>query len=128
MRFDDRHEVVVTGPWNAEMVQAVETGVADRVVLNYALGYDEPDLYFLQYLPIRELVILDRRITDLRPVYTLAPTLERLDVEVAPGVSATCPSCRTCVAWARAGRRSPPRSGPAGCCEGCRSTRTTRRT
>lgn len=87
MRFDDRHEVVVTGPWTDEMVQAVETGVADRVVLNYALGYDEPDLYFLQYLPIRELVILDRRITDLAPVYTLASKLERLDVEIAPGVA-----------------------------------------
>ena len=86
MRFDDRHEVVVTGPWNQEMAQAVESGVADRVVLNHALGYDEPDLHFLEYLPIRELVILDRRITDLSPVYTLAPKLERLDVEVAADV------------------------------------------
>jgi hypothetical protein len=86
MRFDDRREVVVTGPWTEEMAHAVESGVADRVVLNYALGYDERDLCFLQHLPIRELVILDRRITDLAPVYTLAPKLERLDVEVAPGV------------------------------------------
>lgn len=86
MRFDDRHEVVVTGPWTQEMASAVESGVADRVVLNHALGYDEPDLHFLDYLPVRELVILDRRITDLSPVYTLAPRLERLDVEVAPGV------------------------------------------
>jgi hypothetical protein len=86
VRFDDRHEVVVTGPWTDEMVEAVETGVADRVVLNHALGYDEPDLYFLQYLPIRELVILDRRISDLGPVYTLASRLERLDVEIAPEV------------------------------------------
>ncbi|WP_375504178.1 hypothetical protein [uncultured Jatrophihabitans sp.] len=84
MRFDDRHEVVVTGSWTDEMAQAVESGVADRVVLNHALGYDERDLYFLQYLPIRELVILDRRITDLTPVYTLAPRLEFLDVEVDP--------------------------------------------
>ncbi|GAB2583260.1 leucine-rich repeat domain-containing protein [Microlunatus antarcticus] len=86
MRFDDRHEVVVTGPWTHEMAEAVESGVADRVVLNHALGFAEPDLRFLEHLPIRELKILDRRITDLAPVSTLAPTLERLDVEVAPGV------------------------------------------
>lgn len=84
MRFDDRHEVVVTGPWNDEMRQAVESGVADRVVLNAALGYDEPDLHFLQSLPVRELVILDRRIVDLAPIYPLAPTLERLAVEIHP--------------------------------------------
>ena len=77
---------MVTGPWTDEMVDAVESGVADRVVLNYALGYDERDLYFLQYLPIRELVVLDRRITDLTPVYTLAPRLELLDLTVDPDV------------------------------------------
>ena len=84
MRFDDRHEVVVTGPWTPEMTHAVESGIADRVVLNYALGYDEPDLRFLEYLPIRELVILDRRITDLTPVYTLAPKLELLHLTTDP--------------------------------------------
>lgn len=96
MRFDDRHEVVVTGPWTEEMVQAVESGVADRVVLNYALGYDEPDLYFLQYLPIRELVILDRRITDLAPVHTLRWT------RAGASCRTSCPGSAT----ARTRRRS----------------------
>lgn len=68
------------------MVEAVESGVADRVVPNYALGFDEPGLWFLQYLPIHELLILDRRITDLEPVYTLSPRLELLDLTVAPDV------------------------------------------
>lgn len=86
MRFDDRHEVVVTGPWTEEMAEAVRTGVADRVVLNHALGFEERDLHFLEYLPIRELVVLDRRITDLAPVYTLAPRLELLHLTVDPGV------------------------------------------
>ena len=86
MRFDDRHEVVVTGPWTQEMVEAVESGVADRVVLNHALGFEEPDLRFLEHLPIRELVVLDRRISDLAPVYTLASRLERLDLTVHPDV------------------------------------------
>jgi hypothetical protein len=86
MRFDDRHEVVVNGPWTEEMVQAVQTGVADRVVLNHAMGFEEPDLHFLEYLPVRELVVLDRRIADIRPVYTLAPKLELLHLTVDPGV------------------------------------------
>ncbi len=86
MRFDDRHEVVVTGPWTEEMVEAVRTGVADRVVLNHALGFEERDLHFLEHLPIRELVVLDRRITDLAPVHTLAPRLELLHLTVDPDV------------------------------------------
>ena len=77
---------MVTGPWNEEMADAVTSGVAPRVVLNHALGYDEPDLSFLVGLPIRELKIVDRRIADLTPVSSLAETLEGLDVEVAPDV------------------------------------------
>lgn len=87
MRFDDRHEVVVTGSWTDEMETAIRSGVADRVVCNYALGFDEPDLRFLAHLPIRQLVILDPRITDLSPIYTLAPTLELLHVTVDPHLS-----------------------------------------
>jgi hypothetical protein len=68
------------------MVRAVDSGVADRVVLDYALGYNEPDLSFLRHLPIRELVILDRRITDLTPVHTLAAKLELLHLTVDPTV------------------------------------------
>ncbi len=56
------------------------------MVLNYALGYDEPDLRFLAYLPIRELVIMDPRITDLAPVCTLSPALELLHLTVDPTV------------------------------------------
>ena len=92
MRFDDRREVFVTGPWSSEMTDAIISGVADRVVLNYALGYDEPDLRFLEYLPIRELVIVDRRIGDLAPVYTLASTLELLHLTIAPGVRVDLPA------------------------------------
>ena len=84
MRFDDRHEVVITGPWVEEMADAVRSGVADRVVCNYALGFDEPDLRFLDHLPVRELIVLDPRIDDLGPVYSLAPVLERLDLTVDP--------------------------------------------
>lgn len=87
MRFDDRHEVVVTGPWSAEMINAVQSGIADRVVCNYALGFDEPDLRFLEYLPIKQLVILDPRISDLAPLYTLSPTLESLHLTVDPHIA-----------------------------------------
>ncbi len=87
MRFDDRHEVVINGPWVEQMETAVRTGVADRVVCNYALGFDEPDLRFLEYLPIKQLVVLDPRITDLAPIYTLAASLELLHLTVDPDVT-----------------------------------------
>lgn len=87
MRFDDRREVVITGPWSTEMETAIQTGVADRVVCNYALGFDEPDLRFLQHLPITQLVVLDPRINDLEPLYTLAPTLQLLHLTVDPHAS-----------------------------------------
>lgn len=80
----DHVEVVVTGRWSPEGAAAFETGGARRLVLNYALGFNEPNLDFLTGLPIRELVILDRRLTDLEPVYSLAPTLEVLHLTTSP--------------------------------------------
>ncbi|MGL5825496.1 MAG: hypothetical protein ACRCYU_11890 [Nocardioides sp.] len=80
----DAVEMVVTGPWSAEAAAAVREGGVDRLVLNYALGFDEPSLEFLEGLPLRELVILDRRLSDLDPVYSLGSTLRALSVTTDP--------------------------------------------
>ncbi|WP_077490457.1 hypothetical protein [Sinomonas mesophila] len=77
-------ELVVTRPWTAQSARIIEEGRAHRLVLNYALGFNEPTLEFVRGLPIRELVILDRRLTDLEPIYSLAPTLESLEVTTHP--------------------------------------------
>ena len=52
------------------MRDAVESGAAKRLVLNYAMGFTETDLEFLRDLPIRELVCI-APIDDIKPVYSL---------------------------------------------------------
>lgn len=90
--FSTRHlpdggtEGVVTGRWSVHARKAVESGEVDRLVLNYALGFEELDLEFLRGLPLRQLVILDRRLSNLDPVYSLAPTLELLHLTTGPSL------------------------------------------
>lgn len=79
-------ELVVTEPWTAQSAKIFEEGRAHRLVLNYALGFNEPNLDFLRGLPIRELEIIDRRLTNLEPIYTLAPTLESLHMTADPNL------------------------------------------
>ncbi len=91
-----RRELFVDGPWTDSHTASIIDGPVDRVLLNYASGFNEPTLDFLVGLPIRELFLLDYRIVDLDPIYTLADTLEiltltasaesRLDVARLPGL------------------------------------------
>jgi Leucine-rich repeat (LRR) protein len=80
-------ELVVTGAWTAQSARIFEEGRAHRLVLNYALGFDEPNLDFLRGLPIRDLEIIDRRLDTLEPIYSLAPTLESLRVTTHPDLA-----------------------------------------
>ena len=78
--------LVVTGDWSAVAVNALLGGSADGLTLNYARGYRERSLDFLQEAwPVRRLHILARTIKDLTPVYRLARTLESLIVDTSPG-------------------------------------------
>lgn len=83
----DAVEMVVTGAWTAEAATVVQAGEVDRLVLNYALGFDEPSLKFLDGLPIRELVIIDRRLSDLEPIHSLGATLRVLSVTTNPALT-----------------------------------------
>jgi hypothetical protein len=78
--------LVVTGRWTSEAEAAVQRTDVDGVWLNYARGFCEPDLLFVGEWPIRRLLVLDRSITDLRPLARLSETLEDLSFEVAPGI------------------------------------------
>lgn len=82
----DAIEMVVTGPWTAETSAVAEAGGIDRLVLNYALGFNEPSLTFLEGLQVRDLVVLDPRLLDLEPIYSLAPQLRSLQLTVDPSV------------------------------------------
>jgi hypothetical protein len=77
--------LVVTGPWMAETVDALRRGEADGLVLNYARGFTETSLEFLDGgWGLRRLDVLDRGITDLAPIERLADSLEDLSVQAAP--------------------------------------------
>lgn len=75
---EGRRDLVVTGAWSTTAADAVRTGLVDRVVLNYARGFHEPDLEFLTGLPVRGLFLLSYTLTGLEPIYSLADTLTEL--------------------------------------------------
>jgi hypothetical protein len=78
-------DLVVTGDWSAAARKALLDGAADGLVLNYARGYRERSLDFLQDgWTVRRLFILARTIKDLSPLYRLANTLEAINVETSP--------------------------------------------
>jgi internalin A len=88
--FEDSPEgrwLVVTGPWSDEAAGALARGEADGLVLNYARGFCEPSLDFLDGgWPVRRLDVLDRSIADLEPIGRLA-ALEEVSVQAAPAAA-----------------------------------------
>jgi internalin A len=79
--------LVVTGNWTYRTAEVLSSGDADGLVLNFARGYREPNLGFLQDWPVRRLQVLARTITDIDPIYRLADTLEELGLTTAPNVT-----------------------------------------
>jgi hypothetical protein len=79
---DNGVNLVVTGPWSTRAAKALQRGDADGLTLNYARGFCEPTLEFLENWPIRRLDILDRSITNLSPIECVALTLTELSIEV----------------------------------------------
>ena len=77
--------LVVTGPWDDEARHVVESGSVTGLRLNYALGFAEPDLGFLDpSWGIKRLELVDRSIADLGRLECLT-TLVELTVAAAPG-------------------------------------------
>lgn len=76
--------LVVTGPWSDDAERVLVRGEADGLVLNYARGFREGSLEFLDRWAIRRLNLLDRGITDLEPIGRLGGSLEALSVQAAP--------------------------------------------
>jgi len=80
----DGRNLVVTGRWSRKTEAALERPDVDGLDLNYARGYSEPDLSFVDAWPIRRLLLIDRSLTDLSPLERLGQTVERLSVEASP--------------------------------------------
>lgn len=83
-KTEDGVDLIVMGDWSREMFQSIECGQADGLVLNYARGFREKDLRFIEGLPIRRLNLLAREMTDLSPIYSLADRLQVLLVQASP--------------------------------------------
>jgi len=73
--------LVVTGPWSERAAIALDSGKIQVLVLNYAHGFQEPDLTFLRPWPLRGLHLIGRHIRDLGPIRLLADTLEDLSLQ-----------------------------------------------
>ena len=77
--------LVVTGAWSDEAGEALARGDADGLVLNYARGFSEGNLDFLDASwRVHRLSILDRGMTELEPIGRLRDSLEALSVQAAP--------------------------------------------
>jgi hypothetical protein len=82
--------VIVTGNWTDEQASILASGEADGLVLNYARGFRERSLAFLDSWPIRRLDILARTIKDIEPVYRLTGTLQELSLTTSPRAMLDC--------------------------------------
>lgn len=86
--IEDRPEgrtLIVTGAWTLAAQSAVGRDDVDGLWLNYARGFSGADLEFLEAVPVRRLLVLDHRVSDLTPIERLSDTLEDLSVQAAPG-------------------------------------------
>ena len=104
----------VMGGWTPKAAEVLPRGEADGRILNYARGYREGNLDFLQDWPLRRLTILARTVNDLDPIYRLADTLEYLSLVTSdnPALDLARPP-RLSTSSAKTGSRSNPRSRPA---------------
>ena len=75
--------MVATGPWSPEAAACLTAGVVDGLTLNYARGFAESDLDFLDAWPVKRLDVLDRTLTDLTPIARLGASLESLSIQAA---------------------------------------------
>ena len=76
--------LVATGAWNDDAAAVLRAGRVDGLDLNYAKGFTDTDLAFIEDWPIKRLSLLARTVKDITPLYRLADTMERLSVESGP--------------------------------------------
>ena len=79
--------LVLTGAWAPEAENALLSGEADGLEVNYARGSRERTLDFIGAWPIRWLRIIGRTFRDIDPIYRLNGTLEELEIQTAEGTS-----------------------------------------
>lgn len=73
-------EFELLGPWSQSAHEAFLEAGAQRLVLNYARGFQGHDLEFICDLPLTRLEVLARTIVDLSPVEALSSELAELSL------------------------------------------------
>lgn len=82
--------LVVTGDWSQKAADVLSSGAVDGLDLNYAKGFRERSLGFLEPWPITRLWVLTRTLADIEPIYQLANTLQELDLTTSPKATLEC--------------------------------------
>src|SRR5687768_424496 len=82
-RPDGDQVLVVADDWSQDAATEVLRGV-DALELNYARGFRERNLNFVEGLPVRRLLVLSRTLKDVSPIEFLGNSLERLQLQVSP--------------------------------------------
>jgi hypothetical protein len=80
---DGGRRLVITGRWTSAAAAAVASGDIDELWLNYARGFSEPDIDFIEGWPLTRLVVIARGIDDVSPVERLS-SLESLSIQPSP--------------------------------------------
>ena len=75
--------LVVTDRVSAEAVQLLASGSVDGLDLNYAKGFKDTDLEFIEAWPITRLSVLARTANNIEPLYRL-PDLVSLSLNTGP--------------------------------------------
>jgi hypothetical protein len=73
----------ITDAWTSDASRMAASGRVDELLLNYAWGFKEPDLAFIQKWPIKGIRVLARWLKDLTPIHRLGSTLEALGFQAA---------------------------------------------
>lgn len=71
--------------WSSALARNIEENHVTGLVLNTALGFEEPDISFLTDVPetVRSVHMIARHVSDLDPLSDLGERLEHLTVEAA---------------------------------------------
>ena len=70
-RDADGDTIVVTDCFTDEAAQLLRSGSVSGLDLNYAKGFKDTDLEFIEAWPITRLSVLARTMSDIEPIYRL---------------------------------------------------------
>lgn len=86
-RSDAGVTLVVSDVWTQEAQGVAESGAVDGLDLNYAKGFKDTNLQFIQDWPLKSVRVLARTVKDVSPLYRLSGTLESVSLQTSPSAT-----------------------------------------